>query len=35
MVAEKADKWMNKSLPAALKYVSIVQYAATAIGVYI
>ncbi|XP_068729632.1 von Willebrand factor A domain-containing protein 5A-like [Montipora capricornis] len=33
MIAEKAKKWLNKSLPAALKYDSIVQYAATATGV--
>lgn len=32
MIAEKAKKWLNKSLPAALKYDSIVQYAATATG---
>ncbi|XP_068682232.1 von Willebrand factor A domain-containing protein 5A-like [Montipora foliosa] len=35
MIAEKAKKWMNKNLPVAVKYDSILQSAANAIGAQI
>ena len=35
MIAEKAKKWMNKNLPVSIKYDSVLQSAANAIGVQI